>query len=302
MKFDYKHIFFCLALALFLVLGIALPSLAATVQVVPSSVSLNTGDNEELTLDIKISNIDDLCGFSFNMIYDPAVIKVVNDGQTPSAGTGAVIKSTLNLSGTFFREAVNTFDNDQGQLYFAEFIGNSSGGVDVSEPLLAATVHFKPVGEGEVKLKFGTGSIQELALNESSPTVLIQLADSNNDPIVYSSPQDLTITCNSASSDQCFIATACYGSLYDPHVALLRQFRDRFLLVNKPGQNFVAMYYRYSPPLAAFIADSEPLKILVRIILTPLIVLAYLSLHPSILLLLALILCAVLFRGKLRPQ
>ena len=303
MKFVYKNIFFGLALVLSLVFGITFPSQAATIQVVPSSLTLNAADNEEITLNIKIGNVDDLCGISVNMVYDPAVVKVVSNGQTPSSGTGAVSKGALHSYSPFFKEAVNTFNNDQGRLHYAELIWSSEAGVDISDPVLAASVRFKPVGEGEVKLKFGVsnGSLKELGLNDSSPTVLIQLADSNNDPINYSSPQDLTITCNN-TSDHCFIATACFGSLYDPHVALLRQFRDRFLLVNKPGQSFVAVYYRYSPPLAAFIADSEPLKIMVRIILTPLIGLAYLFLHPLAMLLVVSILVALLYRGKLRPQ
>jgi hypothetical protein len=302
MKFGYKHILFSMALVFFLAFGVmTLPGQAATIQVIPSSVLLNSGGTEELTLDIKIGDIADLSGISFNMVYDPAVIKAVSDGQTPSSGSGAVTKGALHSYSPFFRETVNTFDNDQGQLHYAELIWSPAEGATISDPVLAASVHFKPVGQGPVKLKFSTsnGSLKGLGLNESSPTVLIQLADSNNDPITYSSPQDITITCNNSGSDHCFIATACYGSLYNPHVALLRQFRDHFLLTNKPGQSFVAAYYRYSPPLAAFIADNETLKAVVRVFLTPLIGIAYLFLHPSALLLLMPVLAAVLFRRKL---
>ena len=44
----------------------------------------------------------------------------------------------------------------------------------------------------------------------------------------------------------CFIATAAYGSLMEPHVMILRDFRDRILLTNSLGKGFVKAYYTYS--------------------------------------------------------
>lgn len=40
----------------------------------------------------------------------------------------------------------------------------------------------------------------------------------------------------------CFIATAAYGSLLEPHVRILCKFRDRYLLTNGPGKTFVKYY------------------------------------------------------------
>lgn len=82
--------------------------------------------------------------------------------------------------------------------------------------------------------------------------------------------------------DECFIATAAFGSKYQPDVVLLRQFRDRRLLTNPLGQAFVNFYYRYSPPIASFIAHSEWLKVTVRGMLIPLVVIAYALLHPGV--------------------
>ena len=73
----------------------------------------------------------------------------------------------------------------------------------------------------------------------------------------------------------CFIATAAYGSLVEPHVVLLREFRDSYLLTNTPGQKFVSLYYTYSPPIADYIAEHEFLKKVVRGLLLPLIGLSY---------------------------
>ena len=79
----------------------------------------------------------------------------------------------------------------------------------------------------------------------------------------------------------CFIATAAWGSRLAPEVLTLREFRDRYLLTNAPGQAFVEWYYRVSPPAAAFIAEHESLKTAARWGLTPII---FSIKHPILLL------------------
>lgn len=69
----------------------------------------------------------------------------------------------------------------------------------------------------------------------------------------------------------CFIATAAYGSYLDPHVAVLRAFRDRHLMTSAWGRRFVDFYYAHSPPIAERIADSDALRLAVRAALTPLV-------------------------------
>lgn len=95
---------------------------------------------------------------------------------------------------------------------------------------------------------------------------------------------------SSGGGGGCFIATAAFGSALEPHVALLREFRDSFLLTNGPGRLFVDYYYTYSPPLAEFIGQSELLKSIVRVALLPLIGIAYLLLNGFWYLLLAVLL------------
>ena len=77
----------------------------------------------------------------------------------------------------------------------------------------------------------------------------------------------------------CFIATAAFGSLLEPHVVLLQQFRDVYLLTNRPGSMFVGLYYKYSPPIAEYIAGHEFLRTAVRAVLYPLVGFSYLCLH-----------------------
>ena len=69
----------------------------------------------------------------------------------------------------------------------------------------------------------------------------------------------------------CFIATAAYGSSMEPHVVTLRNFRDVFLLTHAPGRWFVETYYRYSPPIAAFISRHDAARVAVRVALFPLV-------------------------------
>jgi hypothetical protein len=61
------------------------------------------------------------------------------------------------------------------------------------------------------------------------------------------------------------------SSYLDPHVKVLRGFRDRWLLTNKSGRAFVAFYYKHSPRIADFIATHSALRLATRLGLTPIV-------------------------------
>ncbi|OUS06483.1 hypothetical protein A9Q81_02840 [Gammaproteobacteria bacterium 42_54_T18] len=90
---------------------------------------------------------------------------------------------------------------------------------------------------------------------------------------------DLDVTNNvveAKANDVCFIATAAYGSIEHPYLYILRNFRDDYLLPTSAGHWFVKQYYYYSPPIARWIKQSEVAKVTTRVLLLPVIALAWL--------------------------
>ncbi|HET6489252.1 MAG TPA: CFI-box-CTERM domain-containing protein, partial [Syntrophales bacterium] len=102
------------------------------------------------------------------------------------------------------------------------------------------------------------------------------------------------------SGGGCFIATAAFGSGLSPEVTVLRDFRDRHLMTNYPGQVFVNWYYAVSPPVAAYIAEHESLRTVVRAGLTPVV---YGVKYPAAALVLILVIPAsIVVRKRLKDK
>jgi desulfoferrodoxin (superoxide reductase-like protein) len=73
----------------------------------------------------------------------------------------------------------------------------------------------------------------------------------------------------------CLVATATYGSELSPQVQFLRGFRDHTVLNTFAGSSFMTafngFYYSFSPSVALVIADNDPLRSIMKIVLYPLI-------------------------------
>jgi len=124
--------------------------------------------------------------------------------------------------------------------------------------------------------------------NDGDNTITLTLTD--GDPStdadglengILSDPGAIAVSSDVTSTDGggggCFIATAAFGSMMEPHVKILREFRDRFLLNNSLGKAFVRLYYTYSPPIADFIATHDNIKAMVRLSLLPVVGLSCVS-------------------------
>lgn len=100
----------------------------------------------------------------------------------------------------------------------------------------------------------------------------------------------------------CFIATAAYGSALDAHVGILREFRDRILMDFSAGRAFVDFYYRFSPPIARFIARHDSARAAVRVGLMPLVGMSWLCVRLEPAAVPALLVFSMLFLSGLHAS
>ncbi len=79
-----------------------------------------------------------------------------------------------------------------------------------------------------------------------------------------------------SACDDCFIATAAFGTEMAGKVRVLRAFRDRYLLGSAPGRALVSFYYAHSPPVAAWVRSNGTIRAAMRLALYPLVGFAFL--------------------------
>jgi len=91
---------------------------------------------------------------------------------------------------------------------------------------------------------------------------------------------DLAFQTLESPSKKCFVATAAFGSPFEPHVKILRNFRDQWLLPSSWGRHLVEFYYATSPAVARIIEDHEGLQAIVRTALYPVVGVCYAVMNP----------------------
>lgn len=209
----------------------------------------------------------------------PGATQASNADATPPTTVDAFV-SKIDATGTFF--LFSTYlggnSNDYGRAIAIDADGNAyvAGQTDSTDFKVLSPLQGSSNGPADMFItKFDT------VVNPSAPV-----------PIGSGGG-------GSGGGGGCFIATAAYGSYLDPHVMVLRTFRDRYLSTNVPGRFFVQLYYRHSPPLADYISRHEGIRMIVRWGLTPII---YAIAYPIFLPIFALMIFALLTTLCLRPE
>lgn len=227
------------------------------------SVAFNKLDDYRISFKIPFLEIGETFG----------VLKAVYNGQESNS---IVIKPNSVITTTTASVSINL----------------SSGSLSILETGYYPVSGYQPVGEGVKFYISSSNSLVKLTITKNQVTssdaniTYGALVDEDGNQRVVSSESGVyvydnvstnktyffvEVSAGSSGGGGCFIATAVFGSYLDPHVKVLRDFRDRYLLTNSLGRWFVEKYYKYSPPIADYIRDKEGLKFLVRIILIPIV-------------------------------
>jgi hypothetical protein len=243
--------------------------------------------------------VDDTVDFNLDGIPDndqPELIKCVQteDGSA-YIGVEKISSSILEIEamGVIDPDTIADTANRPADLIFGLF----SYRLRVNQPGSIATLKIYFSGEvfpSDTFFKYDTVNgwydySEHTTFNHDGQSITIKLKDGGYgdcdglangviiDPSGIASSEDVSYDNDNILG--CFIATAAYGSMMEPQVKILRNFRDRLLLTNNMGKVFVGFYYSYSLPVADFIAEHDTLRASVRWSLLPIVGLSWVTLN-----------------------
>ena len=221
-------------------------------------------------------------------LISPEITDVIGAGTTwtvtASTGTGS---GTLGLNLTNSTNLSSSISNTLpfvGEVYTIDKTAPTISGVSDSQQYnTSVSPTFE---EGNATLKKDSNDAVSYTsgteITEAGTYILTVTDTAGNSTVV-----NFTI-----KTDECFIATAAYGSKFQPAVVLLRHFRDDYLSKTQAGRAFINFYYRNSPPIAAQIAGNGFLIAGTRLALAPIVAVVYMIYNPQIAILLGL--CLIL--------
>ncbi|MBU2578407.1 PQQ-dependent sugar dehydrogenase, partial [Patescibacteria group bacterium] len=224
--------------------------------------------------------------------------------------TGNVTSNVSGLTSDLV-DPVAQYDHDEGSSIIGGFIYRGNAIPDLYGKYVFGDFSMSfSSGAGRLfYAELDTGEIKELVIGQDNRSLglfvkgfgidaegeIYVLASSSLGPF-GAGGKVLKITQSTQSSDDsdCFIATAAYGSSTNYHIAILREFRDRFLLNNFIGRAIISFYYKHSPELADLISINDDFRAIVRFCLFPFVGVSWVVLKIGFLPIMVLMLLGVI--------